>query len=67
MDSDTVMAYYRQTDSQKILVAANFGEDPVSLTLEAPVAEILLSNQGRTDLPKGDLTLESCEVIVVLV
>lgn len=66
MDSDTVMAYYRQTDSQKILVAANFGEDPVSLTLEVPAAKVLLSNQGCTDLPKEELSLESCEVIVLL-
>lgn len=66
MDRDTVMAYYRQTDSQKILVAANFGKNPVSLTLEAPAAEILLSNRGRTELPKDELTLESCEVMVVL-
>lgn len=64
-DSETVMAYYRETKSQRILVAANFGREAVSTKLEYPVKKVLLSNQNRTDCPEGMLKLDSCEVIVL--
>ena len=64
-DSETVMAYYRETKSQRILVAANFGREAVSIKLEYPVKKILLDNQNRTDCPEEMLKLDSCEVIVL--
>ena len=64
-DSETVMAYYRETKSQHILVAANFGREAVSTKLEYPVKKVLLSNQNRTDCPEEMLKLDSCEVIVL--
>ena len=64
-DSETVMAYYRETKSQRILVAANFGREAVSTKLEYPVKKVLLSNQNRTDCPEEMLKLDSCEVIVL--
>ena len=64
-DSETVMAYYRETKSQRVLVAANFGREAVSIKLEYPAKKILLSNQNRTDCPEGMLKLDSCEVIVL--
>ena len=64
-DSETVMAYYRETKSQRILVAANFGREAVSTKLEYLVKKVLLSNQNRTDCPEGMLKLDSCEVIVL--
>ena len=64
-DSETVMAYYRETKSQRVLVAANFDREAVSTKLEYPVKKVLLSNQNRTDCPEGMLKLDSCEVIVL--
>ena len=59
------MAYYRETKSQRVLVAANFGREAVSTKLEYPVKKILLDNQNRTDCPEEMLKLDSCEVIVL--
>ena len=64
-DTDTVMAYYRKTESQRILVAANFGKEPVSLRLDTPVKCVILSNQKQNEYPGETLTLNSCEVIVL--
>lgn len=64
-DTETVMAYYRQNDTQKILVAANFGQDPVDLHLEYAVKQVILSNKNRTEIPSQTLHLDSCEVIVL--
>ena len=64
-DTDTVMAYYRETESQRILVAANFGKEPVSLRLDTSVKCVILSNQKQSECPGEVLTLNSCEVIVL--
>ena len=58
------MAYYRQTEHQKILIAANFGKEPVCLNLETPIHRVILSNQKNLPKPEQSLKLESCEVIV---
>lgn len=63
----SVMAYYRKTENQRILITANFGKEAVSLTLEYPVKQILLSNMASAEhsLPANDIiTLNSCEVLV---
>ena len=63
-DTETIMAYYRQTEHQKILIAANFGKEPVCLNLETPIHRVILSNQKNLPKPEQSLKLESCEVIV---
>ena len=63
----SVMAYYRKNEKQRILITANFGKEAVSLTLEYPVKQILLSNMASAEpsLPSNDIiTLNSCEVLV---
>lgn len=63
----SVMAYYRKNKKQRILITANFGKEAVSLTLEYPVKQILLSNMASAvhSLPANDIiTLNSCEVLV---
>ena len=63
----SVMAYYRKNEKQRILITANFGKEAVSLTLEYPVKQILLSNIASAvhSLPANDIiTLNSCEVLV---
>ena len=66
-NTSSVMAYYRKTENQRILITANFGKEAVSLTLEYPVKQILLSNMASAvhSLPANDIiTLNSCEVLV---
>ena len=66
-NTSSVMAYYRKTENQRILITANFGKEAVSLTLEYPVKQILLSNMASAEhsLPANDIiTLNSCEVLV---
>ena len=59
------MAYYRMSEDQRVLVAANFGKEAVELELEYPVKCTILSNKNRVEKPKQMLKLESCEVIVL--
>lgn len=66
-NTSSVMAYYRKTENQRILITANFWKEAVSLTLEYPVKQILLSNMASAEhsLPANDIiTLNSCEVLV---
>lgn len=68
-----VFAYYRVSgeSGQRILVAANFGTDAVSLPLAYPCRQVLLSNLRaesavETACEKANtLILESCEVTVI--
>ena len=67
-NTDSVMAYYRKDENKRILIAANFGQESVSLIPEYPITQILLSNQNKTDftlLSNGTFTLDSCEVLVL--
>ena len=64
-NSDTIMAYYREYENQRILVAANFGKDTVELQLEYPVRGVILSNQNKVEKPEQVMILNSCEVIVL--
>lgn len=66
-DVDDIMAYYRLDDNKRILVAANFGKDSVELELKYSVKQILLFNNidGKKELKKQILCLNSCEVIVI--
>ena len=59
------MAYYREYENQRILVAANFGKDTVELQLEYPVRGVILSNQNKVEKPEQVMILNSCEVIVL--
>ena len=68
-DTDSVFAYLRTNEEsgQKILVAANFGVDTVTLNLPQEVQEVLISNTETTDLTgKKEMSLNSSDVVVVL-
>lgn len=64
-DSDTVMAYYRVDEKQRVLVAANFGKEPVTLTLNHPAKRVIISNRDQNGCPDQSLRLDSCEVIAL--
>ena len=64
-DTEYVMAYYRVSDNQRILVAANFGKDAKTIELKFPVKKVVLSNVGRKEINEVSLKLDSCEVRVI--
>ena len=64
-DTEYVMAYYRVSDNQRILIAANFGKDAKTIELKFPVKKVVLSNIGRKEINEVSLKLDSCEVIVI--
>lgn len=64
-DTEYVMAYYRVSDNQRILIAANFGKDAKTIELKSPVKKVVLSNVGRKEINEVSLKLDSCEVIVI--
>lgn len=64
-DTEYVMAYYRVSDNQRILVAANFGKDAKTIELNFSVKKVVLSNVGRKEINEVSLKLDSCEVIVI--
>jgi oligo-1,6-glucosidase len=67
-----VIAYYRKTDAQTILVAANFGKDSVRIALPAPEggalcsAKTLLTNGEDADIEDGALCLRGQQAVVML-
>lgn len=65
LDTESIMAYYRETDEQRILVAANFGEKPTEINLDYDIGRIILSNMNQSTKPQRILRLGSCEVIVL--
>lgn len=65
LDTESIMAYYRETDEQRILVAANFGEEPAEINLDYDIRRVILSNMNQSTKPQRILRLESCEVIVL--
>ena len=64
-DTETIMAYYRENKNQRMLVAANFGQEAAELKLEYPVKRVVLSNQNKVERADQLLKLESCAVIVL--
>lgn len=70
-ERDKVMAYLRRDETQTILVAGNFGAEPCTLALDAPVQKVLLTNFGQEEQllargGEGTLSLESCQCAVLL-
>lgn len=64
---DNIMAFYREDESKRIFVAANFGTASAELKLEHDIKKLLLSNQknDNVDIKDRNVRLKSCEVIVV--
>ena len=67
LDHEKIYAYYRQLGSQKILVAANFGEKEMTLEMEHDRNEILLSNVDISSPIGRQVVLKSCEAAVVYI
>lgn len=64
-EKDKIFAYYRQNEMQKILIAANYGEEACTLKLESPAKKILLSNFAEPQVQGDKIILTSAEVAVI--
>ncbi|MEI3245822.1 MAG: alpha-glucosidase [Lachnospiraceae bacterium] len=60
---DHIMAYTRTLDEKKVLVAANFGETEVVLSVQQPVKQVLLFNQP-IEIEADHIILPGCGVLV---
>ncbi|MDE7332226.1 MAG: alpha-glucosidase [Lachnospiraceae bacterium] len=64
-DSD-IFAYERTLDGKTVTVLANFGRQERTLSLkERSKPAILLNNQAQAAIQDGQITLNSCQVIVI--
>lgn len=59
-----ILAYYREKDNQRVLVAANFGREKQHLHLPGTVKKTLLTNFGR-EITGSAMTLAPSEVVVL--
>ena len=59
-----ILAYYREKDNQRVLVAANFGRENQHLHLPGAVKKTLLTNSGR-EITGSAMTLAPSEVVVL--
>ena len=62
--SSRILAYYREKDNQRVLVAANFGREKQHLHLPGAVKKTLLTNSGR-EITGSAMTLAPSEVVVL--
>lgn len=62
--SSRILAYYREKDNQRVLVAANFGRENQHLHLPGAVKKTLLTNSGR-EITGSAMTLAPSEVVVL--
>lgn len=63
-NSHRILAYYREKDNQRVLVAANFGREKQHLHLPGAVKKTLLTNSGRENTGSA-MTLAPSEVVVL--
>lgn len=63
-NSHRILAYYREKDNQRVLVAANFGREKQHLHLPGTVKKTLLTNSGR-EITGPAMTLAPSEVVVL--
>lgn len=63
-NSHRILAYYREKDNQRVLVAANFGRETQHLHLPGAVKKTLLTNSGR-EITGCAMTLAPRETVVL--
>ena len=63
---ENIFAYLRKSEEQTILVVANFGEQPCTLSVNQGVKKLLLTNGGSVQLQENCMTLDSCQCAVIL-
>ena len=64
-DRHNVMAYFRQSGDQKILVMGNFQNEPQTLPLPSAVKKVLLNNLHEADMNETEVKMAGYQVLVV--
>jgi oligo-1,6-glucosidase len=64
-DRSNLMAFYRKTKEQTLLVAANYQREPQTVTIEGGYKKVLLNNLKELKVDGENITLEGYQVIVV--
>ena len=64
-DRTNLMAFYRQTDEQTLLVIANYQKESQSVTLKEDVKKVLLNNCMECNLDGRELCLKGYQAIVL--
>ncbi|MBQ6388717.1 MAG: alpha-glucosidase [Mogibacterium sp.] len=65
-DVHNVMAYFRKSESQTILVIANYQKEARELALPDPVPQVLLTNCQDPQIKDGKICLSGYQVAVLL-
>ena len=64
-DMDNVFAFYRVTDKKKLLVLANYQNEPVTLNLKEIPTKVLINNYEDLELRNNRITLKGFQGVVV--
>lgn len=63
-DRDNLIAFTRGTDEQTLLVAANFQNEPQTITLDAPYKKVVLNNCKAVSGSDTRITLEGYQAVI---
>ena len=64
-DQDRVMAYYRKSADQTLLVIGNYKTQPQTLTLPSKIKNIVLNNLPQLKADGNEITLEGYQAVVL--
>lgn len=60
-----LMAYYRKSEAQTLLIAGNFQKEPQTVVLDAAPKQMLLNNLSTFHLEGQTLTLDGYQVVIL--
>ncbi len=63
-DQHNVISYVRKSENQKLLVMANYQNEPRSLKLPSKVKPVLLSNLPKVEIDGEDVQLDGYQVLI---
>ena len=65
-EGNKIMGYYRTDEKHRILVLGNWGEETETLTLDGKILRVLLNNLPELPAEGKQLSLKSCQAVVLL-
>ena len=65
-DQDRVMAYYRKSADQTLLVIGNYKTQPQTLTLPSKIKHIVLNNLPQLKTEGNEIMLEGYQAVILL-
>lgn len=64
-DRHNLMAYYRKSDTQTLLVAGNWQREPQTISLEHGFQTVLLNNLDSIDTDGNEITLKGYQALIL--